>query len=1291
MDLSREHPFPGLRPFDFADHDFFFGREEQTYALYRLLNRSRFVAVVGSSGSGKSSLVRAGLLPLLQEENDDETGGASWIFATFHPGDAPLAALRDVVLSLATGADLETDILAKDVESALNASSFGLSKAIEEVPGLRGRNVLLVVDQFEELFRYAGRRDDAINFVQRLLEATRSHSSTIHVLITMRSDFIGDCAQFARLPEAVSAAQFLVPSLTRDQREQVIREPIEMAGGAIESLLVERLLNDSSAETDQLPVLQHCLSRLWERAPVIDGVRTLGMHEYEELGGIGQALSRHADEVMAQLGTALEPVVESVFRALSETDRDGRATRRAIGFAQLLAETGVSEGDLRRVLDRFRSDDCSFILPSTSSKPRLSDETRIDVVHEALLRRWTRISAPADLQSGQRDSGWLSAEAEDGWEYRALLNLVKSGSKSGNVTLPLDQVESRYRWWTSRKRTPAWAQRYGGDFNLVEKLFADSLAALEEHREQERRALAAAAEEQGRAEQRRRDEERRNIQEEFARARARRTRNAAIAMAALAVIALVCAGWAFTTKAAIAAKDRALANAYAQIKADDALKGSLIGQKNGLIGQKNGLIDKENVLIAQERSNIKRQTALIARNNRLQAALNVQNAALSRSNEQLGLLNGLREAERVTYHGAELAMLKDYLNQHPRDAGAHLDLGDLYEGMNENSDAASQYRAAIASDARYAYAYASLCQAESMQDHDKAALADCTKAIKMDPHMSYAYRQRGLVKTDLNDYTGAIADLTRAVQIDPKEAHNSADLCVAQFEARLYDSAIKACDAALSVDRTLNVANYWRARAEFRQARWTAAIDDFTLRIVGDPQNYSSYYWRGRARVGRAEAGRDATQGADLDGAIADMSEVLSDDPQEYSGDAGGSDAHYWRGVAEYDAENYNNARSDMTLALAKGPTDVAAHYWRGKSELGLRNWNAAIADLLRAGDYQIATYWLAVAYCYAADYRHAREQIGRYIAKHGDDGYGYYWLARIELDAGDPDQARESATKAETVYTSASDKANMQAFLTEMARIQSAGLMPRLASDGRSLLASSNDAAAFTDRGDIYESVGDHTWAIDDYSAAIAVDPRNAYAYASRCQSRFENASNSADLKEAKSDCDTALEIDPKLAYAFRERAYVDLSLLDLEDLTAANTDANRAVTLDPAVLNLLMRCRLYVFTERYTEAINDCSTAVKLDPGHSIIYYWRAKARLGAADYVDGIADIQAYLKANAEDGDAYLLQAQLELGLGNHEFARTAANKALHYYQISKDQKGIDNAQKFLNDLVAVTPSR
>jgi hypothetical protein len=151
------------------------------------------------------------------------------------------------------------------------------------------------------------------------------------------------------LPEAVSASQFLVPSLTRDQREEVIRGPIEKAGAAIERTLVERLLNDARDELDQLPVLQHCLQQLWAEAWCSRAGETpyLTLDHYHRIGGVKRSLSIHADKIMREL-PGLEREIEQIFRALSEIDREGRATRRPLLFSQLSAETGVSEATLTR-------------------------------------------------------------------------------------------------------------------------------------------------------------------------------------------------------------------------------------------------------------------------------------------------------------------------------------------------------------------------------------------------------------------------------------------------------------------------------------------------------------------------------------------------------------------------------------------------------------------------------------------------------------------------------------------------------------------------------------------------------------------------------------------------------------------------------------------------------------------------------------------------------------------------------------------------------------------------------
>ena len=488
--LSAERPFPGLRPFAFADREFFFGRERQAFALYRLVEAGRFIAVIGSSGSGKSSLVLAGLERLLAEESAD-TGGPNWVCLDMRPGAAPLSRLARALARLAGDDSPDEAARRRDrIEYRLRQSSFSFEGALDEAGGLQGRSLLLVVDQFEELFRFglaglglrradveeARARDEATQFVQILLDADRRRLKDVRALITMRSDFIGDCAYFHGLPEAVSATQYLVPNLTRSQLEDAIRKPIEKAGSAIEPELVERLINDCGDEFDQLPALQHCLMRLWDRAGASSacGPRQLTRRTYDDIGRMSDALSRHADEILRQCAGRQELAVEQAFRALSELDREGRAIRRALRFDRLLAETGVSESDLRAVLDKFRAPTCSFLVPPPKASAQLRSDDVVDIGHESLLRRWRKLSGDSRSQepaAGRPGSGWLADEQADGQRYRTLVSLL-DGEKA-SLTAP----EKTKRWWDNRPRTAAWGERYGGRLEDVKRLIRDNIFA----------------------------------------------------------------------------------------------------------------------------------------------------------------------------------------------------------------------------------------------------------------------------------------------------------------------------------------------------------------------------------------------------------------------------------------------------------------------------------------------------------------------------------------------------------------------------------------------------------------------------------------------------------------------------------------------------------------------------------------------------------------------------------------------------------------------------------------------
>ncbi len=493
MTISGRLPYPGLRAFTRDESDLFFGREGSVDKMVDCLAANRFMAVLGPSGSGKSSLVRTGLLDSL-ELGLLSAAGSHWKIADTYPGGEPMRKLAAALLSVGPTApadqaeiDFMTSFFRRGPRSIVEWAISG------NIPV--GTNLLILVDQFEELFRYGdyAQREEAEAFVSTLLESSSTKDASIYVVITMRSEYLGACASILGLAERISTGLYLTPRMDRDECREAIEGPASVLGFKVEPALVTRMLNDLASfapwqvgegsdlatqlarQADQLPLMQHVLNRLWLRSQGASGAEPvqLKLSEYEEIGGLTGALDAHGAEVMAALGSERREAIESVFRALVSGSSAASAVRRPCRLSELIEATGGRRADVIPIVEAFSAQGCNFLRTSNTSLSR--PDTIVDISHESLIRQWTPLRE------------WLEKEARDDGEWRRLVSSQERYALGeGGLLTGLD-YQSSAAWWAAAGPSSVWAPRHGGDFEAVRAYLDASREAEESHLEAERR------------------------------------------------------------------------------------------------------------------------------------------------------------------------------------------------------------------------------------------------------------------------------------------------------------------------------------------------------------------------------------------------------------------------------------------------------------------------------------------------------------------------------------------------------------------------------------------------------------------------------------------------------------------------------------------------------------------------------------------------------------------------------------------------------------------------------------
>ncbi len=507
-----EAPFKGLRHFDTADADLFFGREELIGQLLEHLRQHRFLAVLGASGSGKSSVVRAGLIPALQrgEPLADDTQPPQrsdrWPVHLITPTEHPLAALassltRDVE-SVTAAATLVDDLTRDPRALALYARRLLSDSNHGDGDGC----LLLVVDQFEELFTLCHDAVERGAFVANLSMALAEETAgPVVVVVALRADFYAHCSQFAPLREMLAQHQVYIGPMSSNELRRAIEEPARYGGWTFEPGLVDLILDDVGDEPGALPLLSHALLETWRQRRG----RTLTFASYVESGGVRGAIARTAETTYERLTPSEQAIARSIFLRLTELGEDTQDTRRRAALSELISRPG--EAEVEKVL-------------KTLADARLitTDEESVEVAHEALIREWPRLRE------------WLN-------ENREGLRVHRRISQAAQEWDRLDRDPGALYRGLRLTQAVEWAKSYASGLNPLELAFLDASQVraeqAAEERETQRQRELEAAQKLAEAESQRAEVESRRAEEQTH--TARRLRRRAAFLAAALILALV--------------------------------------------------------------------------------------------------------------------------------------------------------------------------------------------------------------------------------------------------------------------------------------------------------------------------------------------------------------------------------------------------------------------------------------------------------------------------------------------------------------------------------------------------------------------------------------------------------------------------------------------------------------------------------------------------------------------------------------------------------------------------------
>ncbi len=413
-----------------------------------LLLANRFVALVGASGSGKTSLIQSGIIPALLTNEKQE-----WIPVSIRPGPNPVESLIRGFQKV-----FPKKLSESDVDSFITGPQ-SLGDLIKE-KGLGSHNYYLVVDQFEELFRTGpsakkkkknGRSPETVRFVDLLVKAVTEERPGIFVMLSIRSDFIDACSTYRILTDQMNRSKYLLPQMTREALSKTILGPIQQAGARVESGFEEYLLDDLEEVETQLPMLQHALMRTWDYWTQQGNLdQPITISDYQAIGTVRNALSDHLDEAYEELDQHQKGICERLFKTITYKgeQQDGFRRRVSLGNIARIAQSNVDE--VTDVVEVFRKHGRAFISPHAPAT--LKSDSQIELSHEALIGIWERLRE------------WVDEESDSITMYLKLSEASALYQQGRTELWRPPELQVALNWREAQDPTPAWGVQYNPAF-----------------------------------------------------------------------------------------------------------------------------------------------------------------------------------------------------------------------------------------------------------------------------------------------------------------------------------------------------------------------------------------------------------------------------------------------------------------------------------------------------------------------------------------------------------------------------------------------------------------------------------------------------------------------------------------------------------------------------------------------------------------------------------------------------------------------------------------------------------